>query len=229
MNKKQISREEWERRMGGAQIRKKDMNRLIMDYLVTEGHVEAARKFQQESETPPRMDLSTISERMAVRNAVQQGKVEDAIDRVNDLNPEILDMNPEVFFRLQQQRFIELVRSGNLEQALEFAQEELAPRGEENEAYLEELERTVALLAFEDGASSPLGDLLATAQRQKTASELNAAILTSQNHDMEPKLPSLLKLLISLQGQLDPHVTYPKVHDFENPRLTDPATPEPNS
>lgn len=35
------------------------------------------------------MDLATITERMAVRNAVQSGNVEDAIDRVNDLNPEV--------------------------------------------------------------------------------------------------------------------------------------------
>ncbi len=42
-------------------------------------------------------------------------------------------------------------------------------------------ERTVALLVFEDGRSSPLADLMDVAQRQKTASELNAAILASQS------------------------------------------------
>ena len=41
-------------------------------------------------------------------------------------------------------------------------------------------ERTVALLAFEDVAASPVSDLMDIAQRQKTASELNAAILASQ-------------------------------------------------
>lgn len=49
---------------------------------------------------------------------------------------QILDTNPDVFFRLQQQRFIELVRSAQFEEALEFAQEELAPRGEENVSQL---------------------------------------------------------------------------------------------
>jgi hypothetical protein len=49
--------------------------------------------------------------------------------------------------------------------------------------FLEELERTVALLAFEDSANSPVSDLLDISQRQKTASELNAAILTSQSHE----------------------------------------------
>ncbi len=41
-------------------------------------------------------------------------------------------------------------------------------------------ERTVTLLAFEDANQSPLADLMGVTQRQKTASELNAAILSSQ-------------------------------------------------
>ena len=41
-------------------------------------------------------------------------------------------------------------------------------------------ERTVTLLAFEDASQSPLADLMDITQRQKTASELNAAILSSQ-------------------------------------------------
>lgn len=41
-------------------------------------------------------------------------------------------------------------------------------------------ERTVALLAFSEPSTSPVGDLLGVAQRQKTASELNAAILLAQ-------------------------------------------------
>jgi hypothetical protein len=39
----------------------------------------------------------------------------------------------------------------------------------------------VALLVFEDVKGSPLADLLDASQRQKTASELNAAILSSQS------------------------------------------------
>jgi hypothetical protein len=38
----------------------------------------------------------------------------------------------------------------------------------------------MALLAFEDTHNSPVADLMDVSQRQKTASELNAAILSSQ-------------------------------------------------
>ncbi|OAE30231.1 hypothetical protein AXG93_4295s1870 [Marchantia polymorpha subsp. ruderalis] len=214
-SKKVITKEEWEKKLADVKIRKEDMNKLVMNFLVTEGYVEAAEKFQMESGT---------QHRMAVRKAVQCGNVEDAIEKVNDLNPEILDTNPQLFFHLQQQRLIELIRSGSVEEALQFAQEELAPRGEENHAFLEELERTVALLAFEDTASCPVGELLDVSQRQKTASELNAAILTSQSHEKDPKLPSLLKMLIWAQNQLDEKASYPRINDLVNATLEDPVT-----
>ena len=44
----------------------------------------------------------------------------------------ILDTNASLFFALQQQRLIEYIRQGDIGEALEFATEELAPRGEEN-------------------------------------------------------------------------------------------------
>jgi len=44
----------------------------------------------------------------------------------------ILDTDSHLYFHLQQQRLIELIRGGDLNSALLFAQEELAPRGEEN-------------------------------------------------------------------------------------------------
>jgi hypothetical protein len=35
------------------------------------------------------IDLSTISDRMAIRAAIQRGEIEEGIERVNDLNPEV--------------------------------------------------------------------------------------------------------------------------------------------
>ena len=52
---------------------------------------------------------------------------------------QILEEKHQLSFHLQQQRLIELIRGGKTEEALEFAQEYLAPRGEENPLFLEEL------------------------------------------------------------------------------------------
>ncbi|CAJ0644524.1 16228_t:CDS:2 [Entrophospora sp. SA101] len=122
-----------------------------------------------------------------------------------------MNTNPKLYFHLQQQRLIEYIRQGRVSEALEFAQDELAPLGEENPEFLEELERSMALLAFDDTTTSPVGDLLHPSQRLRTASELNAAILTSQSQEKDPKLPNLLKMLVWAQDELDEKVTYPKI------------------
>ncbi|KAL5715631.1 Glucose-induced degradation complex subunit [Ranunculus cassubicifolius] len=197
-SKKVITREEWEKKLNEVKIRKEDMNKLVMNFLVTEGYVDAAERFRTESGTQPSIDFSCF-------------------------HMQILDTNPQLFFHLQQQRLIELIRHGKVEEALEFAQEELAPRGEENQSFLEELERTVALLAFEDVSNCPVGELLDISQRLKTASEVNAAILTSQSHEKDPKLPSLLKMLVWAQNQLDEKAAYPKINDLSTAALEDPA------
>ncbi|KAG6387187.1 hypothetical protein SASPL_152373 [Salvia splendens] len=212
-SKKVITRVEWEKKLNDVRVRKDNMNELVMNFIVAEN-------FRLESGTE-QIDLATITDRMAVKKAVQRGNVEDAIEKVNNLNPEILDTNPLLFFHLQQQRMIELIRNGKVEAALEFAQEELAPRGEENQSFLEELERTVALLAFEDVANCPVSELLDISQRLKTATEVNAAILTSQNHEKDPKLPSLLKMLIWVQNQLDKKASYPRINDISAAALED--------
>ena len=67
----------------------------------------------------------------------------------------------------QQQHLIELIREKNVEAALEFAQIHLAEQGEDNPEILAELEKTLALLAFEDPENSPFRELLHPSQRQK--------------------------------------------------------------
>lgn len=67
----------------------------------------------------------------------------------------------------QQLHLIELIRNNRIEEALAFAQSHLSEAGEEDPSVLAELERTVALLAFEEPLNSPFGDLLAPSHRQK--------------------------------------------------------------
>ncbi|WZN66884.1 glucose-induced degradation 8-like protein [Chloropicon roscoffensis] len=220
---RQGSRDAWGHdAKGTVEVKKERMNRLVMNYFVTEGHVDAAREFARESGTATEVDLDTIKDRMLIRRAVQRGEVTEAMDRVNDLNPEILEHDSRLFFHLQQQRLIELIRQKEVDKALLFAQEYLAPLGEENPAFLEELERTLALLAFEDPSTSPVKDLLGVQRRQQAASELNSAILHAQCQEKEPKLPNLLKLLKWSQNRLDEFsdAPYPRMDDFETGETT---------
>lgn len=49
--KKVITRVDWEKKLNNVKVRKEDMNKLVMNFLVTEGYVEAAEKFRLESGT----------------------------------------------------------------------------------------------------------------------------------------------------------------------------------
>lgn len=60
-----------------------------MDYLVIEGYKDAAQNFARESGLTPSIDLDSIEYRMGIKNAIQRGDVEEAIAKVNDLNPEV--------------------------------------------------------------------------------------------------------------------------------------------
>lgn len=65
-----------------------------MDYLVIEGYKEAAENFARESgmndsSSNPSMDFESIQNRMIIRNAIQSGDIVDAIERVNDFDPEV--------------------------------------------------------------------------------------------------------------------------------------------
>ncbi|PIA14214.1 hypothetical protein COEREDRAFT_82890 [Coemansia reversa NRRL 1564] len=222
-SKQTISMEEWESKMSEVPIAKGDLNQLVMNYLIIEGYKDAAQKFSEESGLTSNVDLESIEERMQIRFAVQRGDIQTAIERVNELNPDILDTNPRLCFHLLLQHLIELIRKGEDEKALEFAQDKLAPHGEEHPELLRELEKTMALLAF-DTKKSPLGDLLDFSHRQKTANELNAALLAASSQPKEPKLPALLQLLAWTQAQLDEKVNYPRINNIVNAVLEDPAS-----
>ncbi|PCH33873.1 lish motif-containing protein [Wolfiporia cocos MD-104 SS10] len=212
-----ILQEEWERRLHDVNVTKQDLNRLVMDYLVIEGYKTAAEEFSRETGMDAPVDFESIESRMNIREALQRGDVGDAITRVNDLNPEILDTNPALYFRLQQQKLIEHIRQGNTDEALRFAQEELAPRGEESPEFLSELERTMALLAYESSPLAPpaIRELLSPAQRMKTAGEVNSAILESLSQGKEAKLVGLLRLLSWGESMLGEHAAFPKLNMSE--------------
>lgn len=77
---------------------------------LAEGFKEAAEKFQVEAGLDPSIDLSSLDERMLIRDAVQSGRIQEATHLVNEIHPELLDNDRYLFFHLQQLQLIELIR-----------------------------------------------------------------------------------------------------------------------
>lgn len=72
----------------------RDINNVIMDYLVSEGYPMAAKRFAVEANIPPAAEPQSIQERVDIRNAIHAGDIESAIHKINDLNPQVCNPAP---------------------------------------------------------------------------------------------------------------------------------------
>jgi hypothetical protein len=120
--------------------------------------------------------------------------------KANDMN-QILDEHQSLHFALLRLQLIELIRTctstpnGDISPALEFATSQLAPRAPTNPQFLEDLERTLALLIFpSDNLAPGLASLLDPTLRKDIATRVNEAILENQGARKEARLRGLVKL-----------------------------------
>lgn len=212
---------QWEEKVKAYHLPRGEINKLIMEYLVKEGFKDAVLAFEEESGVKPGMNMSMLDDQIKIRDAIQSGSIQEAIELVNDVDPEILDTNSKLFFHLQQQQLLEFIRQGDVERVLDYAQRELSARGEENPEFLDELEQSLGLLAFDDTSASPFSELLQQSQRLKVISELNAALLASQDQEVMSKLGTLMKLVLWAQEQLEKKgLTFPKLTNVAAGQLT---------
>ncbi|MCJ1318919.1 hypothetical protein MMC15_004251 [Xylographa vitiligo] len=171
-----------------------------MDYLVSEGYPSAAQNFALEANVHPRVDIESIEERVVIRNAIYGGDIQTAIERINELNPQILDRDSALHFALLRLQLIELIRNctvtpdGDITPALTFATTHLAPRAPTSPEFLQDLEQTMALLIFPpDNLAPPLAALLDTKLRKDVAKRVNEAILRSHGERTRSKLLELVR------------------------------------
>ena len=71
----------------------------------SEGFKEAAEKFRTEAGIPPsgdkNSDLSSMDNRIKIRDCIQAGRISEATAMVHQLHPELLDDDRYLFFHLQ--------------------------------------------------------------------------------------------------------------------------------
>jgi hypothetical protein len=111
-----------------------------------------------------------------------------------------LDEDKALHFSLLRLQLVELIRScnatgGNIAPALKFATEQLGPRAPTNPKFLEDLEKTMALLLFPPDSLEPqLAALLDPDLRRDAAAEVNKVILERQALGREAAIRRLVKM-----------------------------------
>jgi len=194
-------RHAFERRAEDVKPLKSDINALIFDYLTTEGYPSAAAKFSKEANLRPQQEEESLIARREIIQSIHSGKIREAIESLNDLEPQVLDSNPSLHFALLRLQLVELIRTcnatpgGDITPALAFATTQLAPRAPTNKEFMEDLERTMALLVFpSDSLEAPLAALLQPTLRRQVADRVNKAILSSQNTRRDAAIRGLVRL-----------------------------------
>jgi len=71
-------------------------------YFILEGFKEAAEKFAEEAGISlSNVDLTSLDERLRIREAIESGKIQEAISLINTKAPELLDQNRQLAFHLK--------------------------------------------------------------------------------------------------------------------------------
>lgn len=66
-----------------------DINALILDYLTTEGYPSAAARFSKEANLKPQQEEESVQARQAIQHSIHLGSIQDAIEAVNELDPQV--------------------------------------------------------------------------------------------------------------------------------------------
>eukprot|EP00922_Rhytidocystis_sp_ex-Travisia-forbesii_P034327 GHVS01050970.1.p2 GENE.GHVS01050970.1~~GHVS01050970.1.p2 ORF type:complete len:433 (+),score=89.33 GHVS01050970.1:499-1797(+) len=182
----------------------RDLQEVIMNYFTVSGCEEAAAAFAEEAAIQSEMPVESMGLRKKIRQAVMTGNVTKAIACINRIEPKILEGNPELSFRLKQQQLLQLIEMGDSQQAISFAQEELAPSVKLHPELLPELEKSMSLLFFSDLSSKTAQRLSGgVGQREDAAERIDDEILDFYNIEKESTLEMMVKDLILTQQQLE--------------------------
>eukprot|EP00293_Proteomonas_sulcata_P014864 CAMPEP_0184292940 /NCGR_PEP_ID=MMETSP1049-20130417/4584_1 /TAXON_ID=77928 /ORGANISM="Proteomonas sulcata, Strain CCMP704" /LENGTH=439 /DNA_ID=CAMNT_0026600863 /DNA_START=101 /DNA_END=1420 /DNA_ORIENTATION=- len=212
-----------------------DVNELVRAYLWYEGHAESLKSFEAAASLPPissseAMEGSTeqsedfLLARSAVRGLIMDGKLEEAIEVINDKFPDFLASNPRAESHLYCQQFIELLHTGSKSEAVAFARKVLSkylevqhaqngqngssgmdgPASSQSQAETAEyVQGVVGLLAYPDPLSqSPLSHLLQSNYRKVVADVVNCAIHEHVGGEGSSALQRLTKQLLASHDTL---------------------------
>ncbi|ROW08092.1 hypothetical protein VPNG_06091 [Cytospora leucostoma] len=179
-----------------------DLNALILDYLTMEGYPQAAAKFSREANLQPMQEDPVVKNRQKIKQLIHEGNVQEAIEELNDLDPEnqILDGDAHLHFALLRLQLVELIRDSkdgdkSVSSALRFASQQLGPRASAQPEFLEPLEKTMALFLYPRDALRPeQAAILHPNLRRDVADMVNKAILFHQQNRREAAIRHLVKV-----------------------------------
>ncbi|XP_068143940.1 glucose-induced degradation protein 8-A homolog [Drosophila tropicalis] len=180
----------WCDRMKSFPCRQRDINRLVMNYLVREAYKETAQRYVIEAGIGKHPQLDSVEDRLLIRNAVRAGRVQYAMEVAKKLYPRLFETDNYMYFHMQQMQLIELIRERKADQSSVQKNPNFPMQGHQHHQRLESIceDRTLALLPKEKFDES----------RKRQQEELFPGL-----ENCEPKMMFLIKLILWAQNQLE--------------------------
>jgi hypothetical protein len=184
------------------------LDALIIDFVSSENLVEDAAAAVNSPPSPlsspsssssPSISSSSYHSRLIIRrirSSIESGDIETAIDILRSHAPFVLD-DHRILFRLQKQKFIELLRKGTHEAAIDCLRTCVAPCALDAypEAYEEFKHVLLALIYDKDDQTSPVANEWAEKRRYEMAG-LMSSVLRASLQAYDPVFSMTLRYLI---------------------------------
>ena len=208
---KSISNEKWQKELNVQKMNKDKMNKIIANYLFIQGYCQPLKKFISEAKIQFDFDEKLLNQRFLIRQLITTNQIEKAIQEINSIDKNILLENKVINFVLQRQILFNYIKENKLQEALNFAKDNLLPLSEGDEFLYKELEKAMGVLAYENINDSPEKELITDKFLEKVASKINLVILNylSGNKMINLNLDLLLKLTIYVQQELKKEINFP--------------------
>ncbi|CAJ2655369.1 unnamed protein product [Trifolium pratense] len=173
---------------------------IVRSYLLHYGYEDTLNAFDvaSKSTVPPinivqengiddQETTYALNHRKTLRQLIRDGEIDVAFGKLREWYPQITEDNTSAMcFLLHCQKFIELVRVGDLKEAVTYGRIELS-RFFGSPVFEELVQECVALLAYEQPLESAVGYLLKDSRREVVADSVNAMILSTNPNLKETK------------------------------------------
>ncbi|KAI7750926.1 hypothetical protein M8C21_003091 [Ambrosia artemisiifolia] len=186
---------------------------IVRSYLQHYGYEETLNVFDEANQTsvPPvtgfhdngfnEHAMYALNHRKILRKLIMNGQIDDALRNLHEWYPEtVQDDTSAICLMLHCQKFIELVRVGRLEEAVDYGRNQFE-KFYNLKQYEDLVKDCATLLAYGEPSKSSVGYLLEDSQREKVADAVNAMIL-STNPDLKDQGSCLHSYLEKLLRQL---------------------------
>ncbi|BBN00100.1 Ran-binding protein 9/10 [Marchantia polymorpha subsp. ruderalis] len=138
-----------------------------------------------------------LEQRKILRKLTREGDIDGVFAKLREWYPELLQSGVSlVSFLLHCQKYIELVKAGSLEAAVNYARVELANFFAVGSVEDTHLQDCLALLAYEHPEKSMVSYLLHVAQREAVADAVNAVVLATNPANLGKPSQSALEMLL---------------------------------